>query len=197
MPECTSCDKPLGSDSINLGYTLCHTCRRCASCGLSVGPKDVEFCESIGLAKPKHPRCLIHSDHESGKNPSTLIALLNWCSSMDNTVTLITDMNFDQKYQFLQSVQSVAANMSILLRKDKKLYEDILRERESQERQDKKQKRKDPVVEAAKHGIKTTSDKVARKKLTARDKAIAALVGLGISQKDAESSVDSRLGGVQ
>lgn len=191
MPECQICEKPLGADSISMNYKVCQEHRRCPACAMSIPPREVDYCLDHSLPI-KHMRCLTATDGSPANHSvQSNIDRINYALLQVEPAELIKDMTFDQRYAFLQRLQSLAAEVSILLRKDKKHFEERLRDEERQERESKhKPKPQDPIKKAAALGIVTTSEKVARKKLSDRDKAVAAIMKLtGISREAAEASL--------
>ncbi len=180
MPECVLCTKPLGQDSIDLEYQVCKDCRVCPTCNQSVSPTESNWC--LENDKPiKHARCMVLSDssHSMRDNPLKLIEVINMCHLLiaDRSIVplMIKDMNFDQKFSFLQAMQSIAAETSVLIYRDKAGYKDELKERARQGY--KKAKEQVERQEKSLPSVKTKTTKL--------DKFILSMAPLGIDRETA------------
>lgn len=137
VSQCTSCGKPLGQESKDLGYILCHDCRVCSKCSLPVSPQEIAYCNSHSIIVT-HARCLIHSERNSGNvevNQSRLdrnnLARLTITPNLELSVQsnqhaavlsnrkFIHEMNFEEIYVQLQMFQALAADCSLMLKQDK------------------------------------------------------------------------------
>lgn len=59
MTHCYKCGKALGADSIELGRTLCHDCRRCVICEVMLNAVETRYISDNKLADIKCSGCLV------------------------------------------------------------------------------------------------------------------------------------------
>lgn len=161
-------------------YQVCKDCRICPTCNQSVSPTESTWC--IEKDKPiKHARCMVSTDttHSLRNDLPKLAEILNMCTILiqDRTIVpaLIKDMTFDQGYHFLWGMQSIAAEMSVLLYRDKKAYEEGMRQRLSVGRE--KAKSQVTAQERQLPSVKTKTTKL--------DKFILSMAPLGIDRETA------------
>jgi hypothetical protein len=214
ITECIKCQKPLGADSRDAGMVVCHDHRRCAACGLAVSATEITWCIERDLLI-KHARCMVLSDGPALRDDTLrLVDIVNMCTLLIQTpdlpAQLVSEMTFDQRYTFMRGIQSLSASLSVLLIKDKKQFEADVSTRRSNEIREKQEKRMSGADRAARTakqlGIPAANGKIARQKLSARDKAISALLPFTrdkaiaallpfMPREQAEAVVDTRLKG--
>src|SRR5260221_7329482 len=121
MPNCIKCETPLGHTSVIEDYQVCHVHRFCAACHQVVSPPEIRYCIDNGLAEIKHARCLV-LDSKNGAGPILNPQLLNLCillfTDPSMTTQFIHNMNFDQRYIYLQASHAVVNALSIQVAKD-------------------------------------------------------------------------------
>lgn len=140
VSECTLCQKPLGQESRDLGYILCHDCRLCNDCKLPVSPQEITYCNSHSLVVT-HARCLIYRDralkdtvavevNESLIERNNLARLIlqpdmnlsvetNQSNAIINNKRFVCNMNFEELYVHVQVLMALAADCSLMLKQDK------------------------------------------------------------------------------
>ena len=180
----------MGHDSLVGGFTLCVEHRRCVVCHFTLTSQEIDYCREHGV-ELRHYRCMILARDGNGQKKvdiDLMNRVLLLISDPSLTSTFINQMgSFDQRYAFLQSVQAVAANASILLAPSKKEFALRLHQEAIEERRVKQQEKPNPIKQAAAVGITTTSEKVARHKLSERDKNINRMMKvLGYTLEEAE-----------
>lgn len=129
MSECKVCEAPLGQESIDSGYTVCHDHRRCPRCKATVPSTEVNWC--LENAQPvMHSRCLIVDDKAVAilkLDKARFIELVNMVHLVAQYTSLIGEgiagMSFDEKYSFVIDLQRITVETSIILKKDKDHYE--------------------------------------------------------------------------
>lgn len=183
MPECT-CGSPLGNESIEVGWTLCHQCRKCPRCNQPVSLTEATYCLDMALPV-KHARCMIVDDSLISKikeTPLRFVDLMNMIHLLAQDTSLLGNglagKSFDQQFMFLQDMQKCAAETSVLIRKDKATFERHQLEAVAPAHQAKKRKVEVEAQEASLPSVKA--------KLTKLDKFCNSLSAMGISRSDAE-----------
>lgn len=232
MPECLTptCLKPLGDLSLQEGYSHCHVCRKCSVCGLDTRPVEIAWCVDNNVVIT-HARCLTISPSltPAGLPLEAEIDLLNLCrlliwpdpnkSSTGNEydAELIVDKlivhmpNLEDRFLALRKMQSAAARLSLLLRKDSTRIKQELDNREAE-------KFKSAAIQASTSSkpISKPSDdtyeillatfmkinsitdrKIGLKKWKDREKAIQSFLNLGLSRELAEQTVDKQKESIQ
>jgi len=190
MPTCIKCETPLGHDSVLAGHIVCHEHRLCNACHQVVSPPEISYCIEHNLDEIKHARCLV-LDSKNGAGPILNPQLLNLCillfTDPSMTQQFIHNMNFDQRYIYLQASHAVVNALSIQVAKDlrSKYLEDnppenIHSDRPAREhRGPKNKKQASSAVE---------SPKIPKGKLSSHDKAVLAYMKMaGISREEAEA----------
>lgn len=174
--SCQICKRPLGQESKDLGYQLCHNCRKCTTCGTETTPTESNYC--IANNWPiNHARCI---KLPQGETLQHQIDLANISRLLTEATLQIQNMSFDEKYVFLRMLQDTAANVSLLINRDKKSLNHQL----NQERQTKQEK-----AAASKKAEVAISGKTERKHLTEAAKAINALTKNGVLYSAACKSI--------
>ena len=95
-----TCNKPLGQDTKDLDYRVCHDHRACSICGLELKPSEVQIChdkaiennESLELA---HPRCLITAGRLGTLESDPTIALKQSTYNLLNSARLMIDPDME------------------------------------------------------------------------------------------------------
>lgn len=230
MPNCITplCDKSLGAASLEEGYSHCHDCRKCSQCGFDTQPAEIAYC--LKNSYPiTHARCLISDTSiPAAMAIETRIDLLNLCrlliwpdskkSVKGNeydaellTPKLIIHMDLEEKFIFLKKIQTIAACMSLELKKDATAIKKEIEARESVRFEKATQEAKTssrPVGKAPDDLYETllanfmqmnniTDRKLGQKKWTDREKAIKSFTNLGLSREMAESTVDKQRSQIQ
>lgn len=109
---CKVCNKPLGQDSKDADYPVCHEHRLCTVCSKDVSATEASFC--ISLNNPvSHARCIPYAN---AKSLEQKLDLLNLRRLLTSYVNDLTKMSFDEKYQFLKMMQETATEVSIHIR---------------------------------------------------------------------------------
>lgn len=230
MPECPfpSCLKPLGNASLEEGYSHCHEHRKCSQCGFDCQPSEITYC--LANSYPiTHARCLISDTSvPAAMAIETRIDLLNLCrlliwpdskkSVKGNeydaellTPKLIIHMDLEEKFIFLKKIQTIAACMSLELKKDAQAIKKEIEARESVRFEKATQEAKtssrptnkapDDLYESLLASFmqmnNITDRKLGQKKWNDREKAIKSFTNLGLSREMAEQTVDKQRGLVQ
>lgn len=113
--ECSICNRPLGQESKDLGYLVCHDHRLCTVCNIDVSPHEVIYCLT-NKVNVTHARCLSFTEVPQVQSQ---LDLLNLRRLLTETCVRISELSFDQKYQFLRMMQDTAAIVSVHLQKNK------------------------------------------------------------------------------
>ena len=172
ISSCIKCNKPLGQESKDLGFKLCHTCRLCAACGHATTARESNLCLEKELPI-KHARCLRLED--SKNTLAAKLDLSNLYRTLTDTVPFIEHMDFDTQMQFLRTLQEHCAQVSIWVHtKNKEVRQQLNEERTKEQKTAAKVERKANSVAAP---------RAERKHLNATAKAINALnMAMGNSQ---------------
>lgn len=168
FPEC---GKPLGAESRDLDYRLCHEHRKCYSCQHPLHWKEIhtlldELTENgsiLELERIQHARCVLVNMPNGNEDPSILVRqsyldrlnqarlliLPNADLSIDTnekqadilTGPLIAGMTLDQQIVFMKRMEAIVAHVSIALSKNRVRIKEVLEEREKGRAQKAKQER--------------------------------------------------------
>jgi hypothetical protein len=109
--SCQICKRPLGQESKDLGYPLCHNCRKCSHCGTETTPAESLYCIENNLAI-KHARCVKLTDVNTLQEQ---VALVNYYRLLQDLTVQFPTLSFDQQYEALRRTQEIAAFMSVHL----------------------------------------------------------------------------------
>lgn len=143
ITECLICQKPLGSESRDLGIPVCHEHRKCSKCGRDVQLVEIEYC-----LKNKYPithaRELALSDQTLDTNAelSNLARLLLWPDPSLNRQTLqqrtttqfnllVNLLNHEQILLIIDQAQALAAAGSLAIAKNRREIEISIQEKEA------------------------------------------------------------------
>jgi hypothetical protein len=165
--SCQICKKPLGQESRDLGYPLCHTCRKCASCGTETLPSESIYC--LENQHPiKHARCMSVSD---GQTLQQQVSLANYIRQMPSIEKAFVNADFDTQFQFMRDMQSLCAFMSNHLNmKRADVNKRLNEERQAEKRQKAEKERK----------AQTTETKAFKKSKNLLAQAISAYTKYGV-----------------
>jgi hypothetical protein len=198
VSRCWQCDKPLGQESRDLGYIVCHAHRTCSKCGTNCQAVEIQWCYENDYPIA-HSRCL-SLNLPKEVVPTDLMNMLTklvWpdpqLSPETNVKTAeltseqlfarqVHQQSIDEAYVTMKMLQAAAAIYSFKLQKDRtKIEKDI---------DDRERKKQDSVEVERKKKSLTKSDKKAAGKdapaITKREKLIKDMMAMGFTREMAE-----------
>lgn len=162
ISECVICKSPLGQDSKDSGYFVCHEHRNCAICGKPLLPRQIRIIRDQAQFHGEEltPDIVVHDNckldqiaaDNNGKIPVSLaeIDLLNryrLCLFPELSLSeeanikqaeqtlpaLITQMSHEEQYLFMRRLQIISARLSIALATSKDSIKKELAEKQKKE----------------------------------------------------------------
>lgn len=232
IDQCISCQSPLGSETKDAEIILCHKCRLCKSCNRDLSKPEIDFCHDHGYPF-KHARCFVIGDTGTEPLPidhevqlMNLFRLLLPDSNISETanelkgesaierIVLVKDMNLEQTFLFMRILQSGAARLSLLTKKDAAAIKDEMAKKAKRQFDEAK---RDALVSSSPRKLPTdnseesqdirsyeialgefmklnniTERKIGLKKWKERQKAIDSFVALGLNKDEALKMVDAK-----
>lgn len=162
--QCIICGKPLGQESKDLGFTLCHEHRKCEYCDSDISPEDNRVCVSAAREFNKeveviHARCRVlrmKQTNSNGQDAMITISqseydFLNLCrlaiipnpdlnSTSNGKVAerygmeLIQNMSFELIQKHVEMMEHLCAQNRLFLNKDPKVKKELAAIREQEGR---------------------------------------------------------------
>ncbi len=187
---------------------VCFDHRRCTLCTRLMDGAETWACLKND-APPTHARCLIASRAKDGHdgvtvsrewllnlNLARLLIMpepgLNEESNVNaaalKTNTFIIDMTLEEQFLFMRRLESAAAEVSYLINKNRKSIKEALLKK-SEERMVEVQNYRNAPKSVKPQAMGPSEPRIAKAKLTPREKAIAGLMGIGLSREQAEAAV--------
>lgn len=194
---------PQGHDLLEAAHGYCIQCAICSQCQLRLTDVQYRWCLERNDGAMIHPSCaaLLPVPEGTVTIPLKQYEYLNACRLLIeplldcsketneydaecrfNSTRFIKNMSLQGQFLMLSRMEKIAAANSLAIQKNYKTIEIELNKRE-----------KAKFETATKQARLDNRPKSERTQLSQRDKAIKALLGLGMSEADAVASVDSRL----
>lgn len=202
--KCAYCEKLEESPR----WGVCYDHRKCVICTRLLDGSETWACLK-NEAPPTHARCLIASRPRSTSdsivvshqylnelNLARLLVMpepgLNEESNVNaaalKTNTFIVDMTLEEQFLFMRRMEAIAAEVSVLISANRKSIKEGLIEKSREAMEEVKAYRNAP--KAAKPApMQVGEARVAKAKQSPRDKAIAAMMAIGLTQEQAEKAV--------
>lgn len=206
ITECviSGCAKPLGQESRDLGYPVCHEHRKCAKCGRDCQVVEVEACwrfeaaangEKEYVLKPhavRHARCRVleHKALSDDIELMNLARLLLWPdpslsrTTLQHTTTcqfnsLVPLLNHDQLLLMIDQMEAVAAAGRLALGKNKRVVEEQINEREKH--------KAEKAIKERTESLRTPADK---KAMSGLEKQLKTFTDMGMPLEAAKEMVN-------
>ena len=179
ITECIQCNKPLGQESRDLGYTYCHVCRKCSHCSKDISAQESQWCYDTNRSLAVHSRCagFAHPSKDAMTVDQTVIDHLNLirlllkpdyetsldtqAQSIDHYVSgiLVSQRSIDDLYIMLRNAQAYCAAISLVISRDRTRLDKEVGEREKVKQKKALEDRSKAHITVAERGIESTKEK--------------------------------------